>query len=154
MPLVGNVSRFAHKYRYHLEIGDFMRVAFTTCSELSAEVAKIEHWEGGRLIPYKEPGRTTFADITLTRGVTFDRESYDWFVEVINVVADTGRISPDFKRDLDIVQLDRDGSEMERYTIEGAWPTKFVAGDWDNGADEVRIEQLVLTFDLFKRFED
>lgn len=154
MSLVGNVTRFRHKYRFIVEIGDFMRAAFMTCSELSVEVAKIEHWEGGRLIPYKEPGRTTFSDVTLDRGVTIDREAYDWFLEVVNTVADTGRVSPYFKKDIDIVQLERNGREVERYTLEGAWPTKFSAGDWSNDSDEVRIEQLVLTYDLFKRAED
>ncbi len=40
---------------------------FAKCSELSAEVAKVEYHEGGSLIPFKSPGRLTFSDVTLER---------------------------------------------------------------------------------------
>jgi len=48
-----------------------------------------------------------------------------------------------------VVQLDRDGSELRRWTLYNAWPTKFNAGEWDNEADENVIEQVTLTFDYF-----
>jgi hypothetical protein len=31
-----------------------------------------------------------------------------------------------------------------------AWPTKFVAGDWDNDADEIVMESVTLTYDWFE----
>lgn len=154
MAVLGEVTRFQHKYRFDVQIDDFSHARFQTCSELSAETAKIEHWEGGSLIPYKEPGRVTFTDVTLERGVTVDRDLYDWFLEVVDAVQNTGRVIPKFKRDLDIVQYGRDGSVQRRWTLMGAWPTKFVAGEWSNEDDGVVIESLTLTYDLFKRPED
>ena len=32
----------------------------------------------------------------------------------------------------------------------GGWPVKFVAGDWDNEADESVIESVTLTYDFFE----
>ncbi len=61
----------------------------------------------------------------------------------------SGLQDPNFKRNLDIVQLDRDGSEVRRYRLQGAWPNKFVAGEWDNEAEENVIEMLTLVFDFF-----
>ncbi len=60
-----------------------------------------------------------------------------------------GLVEPYFKRNLDIVQQDRDGSTLRRWTLHNAWPVKFKAGDWDNESDENVIESLTLTFDFF-----
>jgi len=55
-----------------------------------------------------------------------------------------------YKRNLDIVQQDRDGTTLRRWSLSRAWPVKFVAGDWDNEADENVIESVTLTFDFFE----
>lgn len=154
MAVLGEVTKFHHKYKFGVEVADFQHARFQTCSELSVESAKIEHWEGGSLIPYKEPGRLTFADLTLERGVTANRDLYDWFLQVADVVANAGRVNPDYKRDLDIVQYERDGSVLRRWSLVGAWPVKFVAGEWSNDDDGVVIESVTLTYDLFRRPED
>jgi len=44
------------------------------CSELSVEAANVQYFEGGSLIPNKSPGQLTFADVTLKRGATQDRD--------------------------------------------------------------------------------
>ena len=49
----------------------------------------------------------------------------------------------------DIVQQDRNGKTLRRWSLSNAWPTKFVAGEWDNEADENVIESLTLTYDFF-----
>jgi hypothetical protein len=43
--------------------------------------------------------------------------------------------------------LDLDNELMREWTLVGAWPTKYVAGDWDNTVDEVVIETLTLAYD-------
>jgi phage tail-like protein len=113
------------------------------------EVANIEYSEGGSLIPHKSPGRLKFADVTLERGATKDHDLFDWMQQVANAAANAGLVEPRFKRNLDICQLDRDGSTLRRWAIAGAWPVKFVAGAWDNEADENVIESVTLTFDYF-----
>lgn len=154
MAVLGQVTRFQHKYRFRVRIDDFSHARFQTCSELSVEAAKIEHWEGGSLIPYKEPGRLTFTDITLERGVTVNRDMYNWFLRVADAVQNGGSIIPRFKKNLDIVQIGRNKSVRRRWTLLNAWPTKFVAGEWSNDDDGVVIESVTLTYDLFKRPED
>lgn len=150
MGVIGEPRNFYKKFKFIIEVDGFASAAFQDCSELSAEVAKIEQWEGGSLVPDKDPGRVTFADITLQRGATEDLDMWDWFEEVADVAANAGLINPEFKRNLDIVQQERDGSTLRRWRVELAWPTKFVAGDWDNNADENVIESVTLTFRKFK----
>jgi phage tail-like protein len=149
MPVIGKPRSFAKKFAFRCEIDFVGSSAFQKCSEISVEAAKVEYYEGGSLIPNKSPGRLTFADVTLERGATQDRDLFDWFLDVADTVSGLGLIDPTFKRNLDIVQQDRDGTTLRRWSLSQAWPTKFVAGDWDNGSDENVIEQVTLTYDFF-----
>jgi phage tail-like protein len=150
MPVIGNPRTFHKKFKFIVEIDGVASAGFQKCSELSVEVANVQYYEGGSLIPNKSPGRLTFADVTLERGATSDRDLFDWFVQVADAAANAGLTEPEFKRNLDIVQQDRDGSTLRRWSLNGAWPVKFVAGDWDNEADENVIESVTLTFDFFE----
>lgn len=146
----GSPRKFHKKFKFVVEIDGFASAGFQKCSELSAEIAKVEYNEGGTLIPDKSPGRVTYTDVTLERGVTVEQDFYDWFVDVADTSANTGSIDPAYKRTVDIIQQDRDGNALRRWRLFNAWPQKFTAGEWDNDADENTIEMLVLTYDLFQ----
>lgn len=153
MPVIGTPRSYYNKFKFLVEIDGITYAGFQKCSELSAELAKIEHWEGGSLIPNKSPGRLTFADITLERGATKDMELYLWFEETARASAGlggAGRIDPLYKRTLDVVQLDRDDTVLQRWNVVNAWPTKFVAGEWDNTTDEKVMNSVTLAYDYFE----
>jgi phage tail-like protein len=150
MPVIGTPRTFHKKFKFIVEIDGVASAGFQKCSELSVEVANVQYSEGGALIPNKSPGRLTFADVTLERGATEDQDLFDWLSEVADASANAGLNEPEFKRNLDIVQQDRDGSELRRWRLHNAWPVKFVAGDWDNEADENVIESVTLTYDFFE----
>jgi phage tail-like protein len=150
MAVIGTPRSFHKKFKFVVEIDDVAYAGFQKCSELSVEVAKIEHYEGGSLIADKSPGRLTFSDVTLDRGATQDRDLFDWLQEVAIVSSGLGLVDPYYKRNLDIVQQDRDGTTLRRWSLARAWPTKFVAGEWDNDADENLVESITLTFDFFE----
>jgi phage tail-like protein len=132
--------------------------AFQSCSELSYEIAKIEYHEGGALIPIKTAGRMTFTDVTLSRGVSLNRDFDTWGKKVADaskngngLVGGLGLAYPGYKVDDVVIQeFNLDNSLKFEWTLFGAWPQKYVAGDWDNSVDEVVIEQLVLTYDFYK----
>ncbi len=150
MTVIGTPRTFHKKFKFIVEIDSFQSAGFQKCSELSVEVANIEYHEGGALIPNKSPGRLKFADVTLERGATQDKDLFDWLTQVADASANAGLVEPTFKRNFDIVQQDRDGSTLRRWSLTGAWPIKFVAGAWDNEADENVIESVTLTFDFFQ----
>lgn len=147
--VIGKTRSFHKKYKFVVEVDSFGASQWQKCSELSSEIAKIEQWEGGSLIPNKSPGRMTFTDVTLERGATDDEDCFDWFQTVGDAVANSGAVDDDYKRGADIVQQNRDGKTLRRWGLLNAWPTKFVAGDWDNTADENVMESLTLTYDSF-----
>src|SRR5690349_20283760 len=109
MAIVGNARSFFKKFNYIVEIGGVVHAGFTKVSELSVEVANSQYWEGGRLIPHKSPGRLTFADITLERGASIDKDLYQWFQDVIQTASGLGLPDAIYKRNFDVVQKDRDG---------------------------------------------
>ena len=148
MPIIGTPRSFHKRFSFVVE-SDLANAGFQKCSELSVEVSNIEYYEGGSLVPHKSPGRLKFADITLERGATKDHDLFDWMQQVADAAANAGLAEPRFKRNVDIVQQDRDGSTLRRWSIAGAWPVKFVAGAWDNEADENVIESVTLTYDYF-----
>lgn len=148
---IGSPRTFHKKFKFVVEIDNVGFAGFQKCSELEAEVAKIEYSEGGTLIADKSPGRVTVSDITLERGATADDDLWTWFKQVANMVQNAGLAEPQFKRTMDIVQLDRDGTELRRWSCTNAWPSKFVAGDWDNEADENVIEKVTIVIDTFDK---
>jgi|WetSurMetagenome_2_1015567.scaffolds.fasta_scaffold97088_1 phage tail-like protein len=152
MPVVGQPRTFDKKFAFQLHIDGFGYAGFMKCSELKVDVAKIEHYEGGTLLPQKSPGRANFADITLERGaVRGDIDMYKWMSQVIMAPANLGLKETAIKRMADLVQLDRDGEVLKRYTISWAWPTSFTAGEWDNTVDENTVEKLTLAYDYYVR---
>jgi phage tail-like protein len=151
MAIQGNARTYHKKFRFVVEIDLISYAGFQSCSELSSEFAEIAHYEGGVLIPNKAPGRMTFDDITLMRGVTGDSELYDWHRSIASAADSLGLDGAAFKRNLDIVQLDMAGNMIRRWTVFNAWPKRYVAGDWDNDADENVIEQIVLAYDYFEK---
>lgn len=156
--ILGKVRELFPKHQFLVEVRNDWWAGFQKCSELSYEIAKIEYWEGGSTIPWKVPGRATFTDLTLERGASTSRKFYDWALQVVNASVVTDKVtrgaglgSDSYLEDISIVQLDRDGITAKRvWNVYNCWVQKFIAGDWDNTADEVVVEQLVLTFDWFK----
>lgn len=157
MPAFRSDRPLHERFLFRVAIGGVDSAEFARCSELSYEVEKIDYREGGALIPLKVPGLVSFTDVTLERGSSDNQDLYAWALQVANAASDggsgAGLADPTFKRHLTINQLRRDKRVTQGWTLYFAWPTKFVAGEWDNGASEVRIESLTLTFDYFERVD-
>lgn len=154
MSVVGKPRSYFKKFLFTLEISQVAFAGFQKASELSMETAVIEQFEGGAITAEKSPGRVKVADVTLERGATKDLDLWQWAKQVSNIAQNGGVIDDQYKRSLDLVQRDRDGSELRRWSLYDAWPNKFVAGDWDNTADANVIESITLTFKYFVPDDD
>jgi phage tail-like protein len=151
--IVGTPRNLFAKFKFRIEIDGIAYAGFQKCSELSAEAAVIEHYEGGAIIPVKLPGRVKFPDVTLEQGACNDLDLYKWWLQVANVAAGQGGLGqpdPRYRRNLEIIQLERDDTIVQRWKLRNAWPSKFVAADgFDNTADEVVITSVQLTYDYW-----
>jgi phage tail-like protein len=137
-------------FAFVVEIDGIARSAFKECSELNMEIGEMKIREGGALIEDKEAGLVTFPDITLKRGRISDKSFYDWIKQVIQVSSGYALLGGDgYKRNLDIVQLDRDGSEIRRYRVIDAWPKGRKIGPWNNDSEDYIMEEMVLSCKLW-----
>jgi phage tail-like protein len=147
--MFGSSKPYYKKFKFVVEIDGIARAAFQKCSQLEAEIAIIEQWEGGALTADKSLGRVKFSNVTLERGATDDLDLFNWFKQAINFTANTGLKDGEVKRNFDVVQQDRDGAELRRWNVFGGLPAKFKAGEWDNTSDENVLESIELAIDGF-----
>lgn len=123
-------------FNFHVEIEGVTVAGFTECSGLSSETEVIEYREGGdqRAGVRKIPGVTRYAPIVLKRGVTNNKELWNWRKAVTE-----GRIE---RRNGAIVLLDPGGDEVARWTFREGWPAKWEGPAFNAKASEVAIETL------------
>ena len=149
----GEDRRIHTKHKFVVNSNRLGFSEFQKMSGLEYEAAQIDYFEGGAIIPIKEPGRLTFTDVTLDRGTSKFLDMHNWATDMSDATRDFGGAgdpSPEYKTDdFALVQRDRDNRTLRSWDMIGVWPKKYVAGDWDNTVDEVVIEQLVLAYDYF-----
>ena len=136
--------------RVNVAPGVAMTARFKSISELSVEVAKSEIYQGGSMIPFKQPARMTFADVTLERGATADADLFNWFAATSAPTPDIGGVGEAFKRSVDIVAQNRAHFTVASWRLVGAWPTSYKPGEWDNESDDFLMESVTLTYDFFR----
>jgi phage tail-like protein len=142
MPVVGNPRNYDKKFLFGVEIDGLTIAWFTTVSGLEGE--------GGQIgVADKSPGLVEFPEVTLTVGATDNRELYDWWLQVINAAANSGLPDAAYKKNVSIVQTDRDGTVKKRWDLYEAWPSKFKAGEWDANAEENVMQEITLTYKYF-----
>lgn len=154
MPSLAATRRLDEKFNFLVNVDGMTVFKFQKCSELTREVAKIEYWEGGALIPVKWPGRATVSDVTLERGVGNEIEFDTWARQVVDPGLaggiGAGQNPIGFSRNMVITNRDRTKLVATRkWNVYGCMPIKYTAGEWDNTVDEVVIEMLTLAIDNF-----
>lgn len=145
--IVGQPRSYDKRFLFGIEIDDAEVSWFETCSAIEEESGVVEQHEGGsHLVADQSPGKTRWTPVTLGIGVTDNQELYDWRQQVVSSTANSGEPDATYKRNVAIVQKDRDGTEKGRWTLYDAWPSKCVWGEWDAKAEENVIAQITLTF--------
>ncbi len=126
-------------YNFRVEIDSIIRAGFKSCSglETSQEAGTYREGTDKSLGMRKIPGLLTSSNITLGRGITDDRELWDWR----NKVA-TAQSPSAYRKNMSIVLLDDAGDEKVRWNLTNCWPTKWTGPTLDATADEFAIETL------------
>jgi phage tail-like protein len=130
-------------FNFLIQIDGITRASFHECSGFNSSVDLIEHREGGAISPMKLPGLAKYGNITLRRGVTDDRELYDWHVAAVN--GDMQR------RSGSIIVLDRRGQEKARWHFFDAWPQRWEGPALNAEGTDVAIEALELAVERLER---
>jgi phage tail-like protein len=133
-----------NNFNFLVEIDGIARAAFHECSGFDSTIDVLEHREGGEnTTPRKLPGQTKYSNITLKRGITDDKELYEWHRAAIQGALE--------RKNGSIVLLDRAGKEVARWNFVRAWPVKWTGPSLSAEGNDVAIEQLDLAHEGIER---
>ena len=131
-------------YRFQVEIDGIPSSRFLECSGIGSEVAVIEYREGGDPTAVRKlPGRASYSDITLKRGISESHDLYDWHRALLQGQND--------RRNGSIRLLDDEGAEVVRWVFSNAWPRKYEGPALNAMGNEVAIETFVLACESIER---
>ena len=125
-------------FNFAVEIDGLTRAGFKTCGGLDSSTTATKYREGtDPTLGHRQiPGLRSHASITLARGITDDRELWDWREKVARGKGKEARKS------ISIILRDDEGNEKVRWNISNAWPTKWSGPSFDATSDATAIETL------------
>jgi phage tail-like protein len=124
-------------YNFRLELGTANVASFRECSGLSATTDSVEYREGTDipLSVRKIPGLRKFStNITLKRGLTPNKDLWNWYKNVLNGVPD--------RRNGAIVLQDEQHNDMLRWNFENAWICKWEGPTMNATSNDVAVESI------------
>lgn len=129
-------------FKFGLEIEGKLSGYFTTVSGIGSESEVIEHKivnpDTGETIIQKLPGRLTWTEVTLKRGVTSNIDVWTWRQSVVE-----GKID-DARTNCSIVAYNQGNEEIARWNFEYAWPSKVTGPEMDAGSQDYMVEEIVI----------
>src|SRR5689334_19783256 len=133
---------------FGVEFQGAIQGAFRECTGLGSESEIVSYKASGpkgEYVMQHVPGRMKWNDITLKRGITDDMDMWKW-----RAVVEEGKVK-DARKNGSIVMFDQKGTEMARWDFVNAWPSKITGPTANANANEVAIEELVITHEGYKR---
>ena len=130
-------------FKFHVEVGGITQAAFTDCSGLEMSTEVFEYQEGGlNEYVHKIPGRTKVANVTLKRGFATSNELFKWYKEMEKALLEGKRF--DFQQVTIILYSSADRNEVVRWTLDKAFPVKWVGPAFKTDEVAVAVETLEL----------
>ena len=131
-------------FNFVVELGGEEAGGFSEVDLPSGEIEVIEYREGADKVSSarKLPGRVTYANVVLKRGIAGRLELFDWWKSVRDG-------SPD-RRNVSITLLDEARNPVQRWMLRDAWPAKLDYGPLNALGNEVVIETLELAHEGFE----
>jgi phage tail-like protein len=131
-------------FNFLVEIDGVTRAGFSEVTGLNTEVNVIEYREGtDPNTPRKLPGLFKNSNVTLKRGVSLDTDLFNLYKTAVD--GDIRRVN------MSIVLRDEKQTEVVRWNLRDAWPSKYVIPDLKANANEMAIETLEITHEGVER---
>ena len=142
------------RFRWALEIDGFRPALFMKCDMPEESVGVVEFNQAGSLHPTKYPGRHTYNDVEAEKGILLDEvdsAAYDWLRLSGDPEAGTSLPRSKIIKDVDLIHLDTEGNEIERYVLKNAWVSKLSYETLEGGNQDHMIEKVTITYDYYTR---
>jgi phage tail-like protein len=123
-------------FNFRVQIEGIATASFSECSGLESSVDVVEYREGSDPVPSvrKLPGLRRYANLTLKRGITQDRELYNWHRKILD-----GEID---RRNGSIFLLDDKRTEVLRWNFHNGWICRYEGPTFNAKSNEVAIETI------------
>lgn len=132
-------------FSFAVEISGIQEARFTECSGFEAKLDVEEYKEGGMNdYVHKLPGRRSFSNLTLKRGVISSVELWDWLHRVT-----TKSQKKDEKKNMSVVLYNAKAEEVLRWNLIGAYPIKWSTPSLQTDQSSVLVESLELAYQEF-----
>ena len=129
-------------FAFSVEIDGIEQAYFTECTGLSGQVEVFDYKEGGmNEYSHKLPGRVTYSNIQLKRGITGSTAMWDWFSSIA-----TAANKADHMKSVSITQYHADGTVIQRWDLANAYPVKWTGPRFDTAAAAVTVEEFEIAF--------
>ncbi len=141
-PLVG--------FHFAVEVQGVITGFFTECSGLGSENEVIEHkvvTEQGQEMVMKIPGRLTWENIALKRGITSSMDIWDWRKQV-----EDGKVA-EARHDGSITMFDQELNPVARWEFKNGWPVKVTGPQPKSDSNEIGIEELTIAHEYISRVD-
>ncbi len=129
-------------FKFGLEIEGKLSGYFTTVGGIGSESEVVEHKivnpDTGETIIQKIPGRLTWTEVSLKRGVTSTIDVWQWRQEVVDGKVDDARTN------CSVVAFNQANEEIARWNFENAWPSKVTGPDMDSGGTDYMVEEMTI----------
>jgi len=132
--------------QFGLEIDGVELARFTAVSGLGYESEVVTFQDtlaDGKVITRKRPGRISFPDIVLKRGLSSDNSLVEWYQTVVD-----GQVE---RKSGSVVIYDQTSTEIGRWNFENGWIAKWSASDLDAGSDDIMIEEVTIAHEYMER---
>lgn len=131
-------------FNFVVEIDGVEVGAFTEVDLPEATIEAIEYRDGSDPSSgaRKLPGRVSYANVVLRRGLSGRTDLWDWFKATRD-----GALQ---RRNVAIVLLDEARKPVQRWLLQDAWPARFSFSRLDGRGNEVVIETLELAYEGFE----
>lgn len=132
-------------YRFTVEIEGIQEGVFTECSGFEVKLDVEEYKEGGMNdFIHKIPGRQSYTNLTLKRGMTTSIELWKWLEDT-----STANAKKDMKKNISIVMYDGKAREQFRWDLTGAFPVKWTSPTIQASESAIMVESLELAYEEF-----
>ena len=136
-------------FNFGLEIEGKLSGYFTKVTGIGSESEVVEHKivnpDTGETIVQKIPGRLTWTNITLSRGVTTNVDVWEWRQMVVDGKVDDARTN------CSVIAYSQAAEEIARWNLENAWPSKVTGPEMDSSGQNLMIEEMTIVHEGIAR---
>ena len=140
-------------FRFRVKWENQYVAGLTKMGGLKRTTEMVEYREAGvNITSRKLPGKTSYQDVTLEAGLTYDTAFEDWANLVNDFASHSITSLGDFRKNITLDIFNEAGVKALSYNLYRCWVSEYQAApDLDGGTNAVAITTIKLVYEWFER---